>query len=116
MELKTPLTQIENVLDRMIENQHCYEKIVRLTKFSYEVSFLKKMQESLLGHLLHLVDTIEKNPALKNIGYANIKKNIDQKCTTLKTLKFVVPKSAIQIFKNQGPKIRAFRLKRKTRS
>lgn len=113
MELKSSLKQLENILDRMIQNQTCYEKIVRLTKFAYEVSFLKKMQESLLGHLLYLVDQIKKQPELKNIGYITIKKEIAQKYCTLKRLKFVVPLSAIAIFQNSRPKIRSFRLKKR---
>jgi hypothetical protein len=111
MELKKPLNDIEHVLDQMIENQRCYEKIVRLTKFAYEVCFLTKMQDSLIGGLLHLVDSIEKNPGLKNIGYNQIKNNIDTKCRTLKNLKFTVPKSALDIFRSDKPKLRKFRLK-----
>ena len=113
MELKSSLKQIENVLDKMIQNQRCYEKIVRLTKFAYEVSFLKKMQDSLLGHLLYLIDHIKKQPDLVNIGYIGIKKEIENKCNTLKRLQFVVPVSAISLFQNTGPKIRLFRLKKR---
>ncbi len=60
MESQCLYEEMDQTLDQLLKNEEVLDAIQRNPKLSYEKETLEKMQVSLVAHLLHVHDGLEK--------------------------------------------------------
>ena len=56
--------EIDATLDRLLENEKVLQEVGRLTDYQSECMALKKMQESLIAHLMHMDELLHKKEVI----------------------------------------------------
>jgi hypothetical protein len=94
------LTDIDRTIDQLVQNEEVLKRIVRNPNYKAEILALKKTQESLLAHLIHMDHYLHHQQMEES-------KNIQEKLTRLNKLS-----EKKKIYRNTAPRVR----KRKKKS